>query len=126
MRRLFVRDHVPTSRGSDPLTIDAARSEYSSPLPPCSAGTALLPVGATPSTLQGMETARLLHRFDVFERRQSGRLKFVVWRGTYRSLAEAQEKLDACAAESHNEFYVKDLELGVVVARVNVSDGAAA
>lgn len=73
-----------------------------------------------------METARLLHRFDVFERRKSEGLKFVVWHGTYISIAEAEEKLNLCAAESPNEFYVKDLELGVVIARVNVSDGAAA
>ena len=66
------------------------------------------------------------HRFDLFERRQSGTLKFVVWHGTFRSIAEAEEKLDIYAAESQNEFYVKDLELGVVVAQANVSNGAAA
>jgi hypothetical protein len=74
-----------------------------------------------------MEAAGLPpHRFDVFERRRTEGLKFVVWRGTYISLAEAAEKLHLCAAESPNEFYVKDLELGVIVARVNVLDGAAA
>jgi hypothetical protein len=70
--------------------------------------------------------SRQSHRFDVFERRQNERLTFVVWRGTYKSLAEAEEKLYACAAESPNEFYVKDLEFGVIVARANVSDGAIA
>ena len=79
-----------------------------------------------PLTLQAMETARLPHRFDVFERRQSERMKFVVWRGSYRSLMEAEEKLRECATESRNEFYVKDLELGVVVPQANVSNGAAA
>jgi hypothetical protein len=73
-----------------------------------------------------METARLLHRFDVFERRQNEGLKFVVWRGTYKSLEEAEEKLRICAAESSNELYVKDLELGIIIARANVSSGATA
>jgi hypothetical protein len=49
-----------------------------------------------------------------------------VWHGTYtyRSLAEAEEKLWRCAAEWRNEFYVKDLQLGIVMARGNIDDAA--
>lgn len=46
------------------------------------------------------------------------------WHGTYRSLAEAEEKLWRCVTESQNEFYVKDLQLGLVVLRNSVADGA--
>jgi hypothetical protein len=49
---------------------------------------------------------------------------FIVWHGTYRSLVEAEEKLWRCAAESRNEFYVKDLQLGIVMARGNIADTA--
>ena len=64
------------------------------------------------------------HRFDVFERRKNNEVNVTVWHGTYRSLAEAQDKLWSCAAESQNEFYVKDLQLGLVVARSDLTDGA--
>jgi len=63
-------------------------------------------------------------RFDVFEHRKNEDASFTVWRGTYRSLAEAEEKLWRCLAESQNEFYVKDLQLGIVVVRSNVVDRA--
>ena len=64
------------------------------------------------------------HRFDVFEQRKNKDASFTVWRGTYRTLAEAEEKLLRCSAESQNEFYVKDLQLGIVVARSNVAETA--
>jgi len=108
------------------MASDVARSQNSSRLPRQGNRTALFPYADSSSTFQEMERPRQPHRFDVFECRQNERLKFVVWCGTYKSLAEAEEKLHACAAESPNEFYVKDLELGVIVARANVSDGAVA
>jgi hypothetical protein len=71
-----------------------------------------------------MHGERAPHRFDVFERRKNKDVNFTVWHGTYTSLAEAQDKLWSCAAESPSEFYVKDLQLGLVVARSNLTDGA--
>jgi hypothetical protein len=71
-----------------------------------------------------MQAEQAPHRFDVFEQRKPIGASFIVWHGTYRSLAEAEEQLWRCAAESKNEFYVKDLQLGIVVARGNVADTA--
>ena len=71
-----------------------------------------------------MQGEQARHRFDVFERRKNNEGSFIVWHGTYRSLAEAEEKLWRCTAESRNEFYVKDLQLGIVMARGNIADTA--
>jgi hypothetical protein len=69
-----------------------------------------------------MQGEQAPHRFDVFEQRKNNEGSFIVWHGTYRSLAAAEEKLWRCAAESRNEFYVKDL--GIVMARGNIADTA--
>ena len=52
-------------------------------------------------------------------------MRFLVWHGTYQSIEEAEILLRKFAAESQNEFYVKDLQLGLIVARANTSDAAA-
>jgi hypothetical protein len=42
------------------------------------------------------------------------------------TLAEAEEKLHQFAAASTNELYVKDLQLGSVVANANAAEGTSA
>jgi hypothetical protein len=69
-----------------------------------------------------MDVGQAPYRFDVFEQRKIRDASFIVWHGTYRTLAEAEENLGRCAAASPNEFYIKDLQLGIVVARSNVAD----
>jgi hypothetical protein len=71
-----------------------------------------------------MQVGKAPHRFDVFERRKKNDVNFLVWHGTHRSLAEAEEMLCRCAAKSNNEFYIKDLEMGIVVARGNIAGPA--
>lgn len=73
-----------------------------------------------------MNPQGLTNRFDIFERRQAQGTRFVVWRGSYRTFSEAEEKLEAFAAGSRNELYVKDLQLGIILAEANVSEGTPA
>jgi hypothetical protein len=49
-------------------------------------------------------------------------MRFLVWHGTYQSIEEAENLLRKFAAESQNEFYVKDLQLGLIVARANTPE----
>ena len=61
----------------------------------------------------------LTNRFDIFEWREIAGTRFLVCRGSYRCLSDAEEKLQEFAVSSASEFYVKDLQLGNVVAHAN-------
>ena len=69
-----------------------------------------------------MFARHLVNRFDIFEHRHVGGTRLVVWHGTYQNIEEAEKLLRKFAAESQNEFYVKDLQLGLIVARANTPE----